>query len=113
MSNRTGFPTTLRVRLESPQRDLLLDPGLVPAQQIDNEDSLQFTVAAQARSSGIFRMEVLVETPDGALLVAEKIITIRSTAFNRIALGITLGAFGFLVVFYLLRVFRRRGEETD
>ena len=59
------------------------------------------------------RMEVLVETPDGALLVAEKIITIRSTAFNRIALGITLGAFGFLVVFYLLRVFRRRGEETD
>lgn len=113
VSNRTGFPTTLRVRLESPQRDLLLDPGLVPAQQIDNEDSLQFTVAAQARSSGIFRMEVLVETPDGALLVAEKIITIRSTAFNRIALGITLGAFGFLVVFYLLRVFRRRGEETD
>ena len=113
VSNRTGFPTNLRVRLESPQRDLVLDPGLVPAQRIEDEDSLQFTVAAQARSSGIFQMEVLVETPDGGLLVAEKVITIRSTAFNRIALGITLGAFGFLVVFYLLRVFRRRGEEAD
>lgn len=113
VSNRTGFPTTLRVRLESPQRDLSLDPVLVPAQRIADDDSLQFTVEAQARSSGIFRMEVVVETPDGDLLVSEKIITIRSTAFNRVALGITLGAFGFLVVFYLLRVFRRRAEDDE
>lgn len=112
VSNQTGFPATVRVAVTSPQRDLRLEPQALPPQQVAAQDTFQFTVDATARSSGIFQMEVVVETVDGSLEVATKQITIRSTAFNRIALGVTLGAFAFLVLFYLLRLSRRRRHQA-
>lgn len=108
VSNGTDFPTTVRISLRSPERDLILEPQEVPAQRIAPGGSLQFTVEAVARSSGIFQMEVLVDTAQGELEIASKSITVRSTAFNLIALGLTIGALVFLVVFYIMRVLRRR-----
>lgn len=112
VSNGTGFPTTVSVSVSSPQPDLVLDPASVTPQQIAADDTYQFTVEANARSSGIFPIEVVVQTSDGSLDLAYKRITIRSTEFNRIALGLTAGAFTFLVLFYLLRVARRRRKEN-
>ena len=112
VSNGTGFPTTVSVSVSSPQPDLVLDPATVRPQQIAPEDTYQFTVEANARSSGIFPIEVVVQTSDGSLDLAYKRITIRSTEFNRIALGLTAGAFAFLVLFYLLRVARRQRKEN-
>ena len=111
VSNGTGFPTTVTVSVSSPQPDLVLDPASVTPQQIAARDTFQFTVAANARSSGIFPIEVVVQTSDGSLDLAYKKITIRSTEFNRIAVGLTVGAFAFLVLFYLLRVARRHHKE--
>ena len=111
VSNGTGFPTTVSVSVSSPQPDLVLDPATVRPQQIAADDTYQFTVEANARSSGIFPIEVVVQTSDGSLDLAYKRITIRSTEFNRIALGLTAGAFAFLVLFYLLRVARRQRKE--
>jgi hypothetical protein len=108
VSNGTGFPTTVSVSVTSPQPDLVLKPGSVPPQQIAADDTYQFTIEANARSSGIFPIEVVVQTSDGSLDLAYKKITVRSTEFNRIAVGLTLGALAFLVLFYLLRVARRR-----
>ncbi len=108
VANRTSFPTTVRIAMRSPERDLVLDPPHLPAQRIEAGGTFQFTVQAVARSSGIFQMQVMVDTPEGELDIATKSITIRSTAFNRIALGITVGALAFLVLFYLLRLFKRR-----
>lgn len=113
VSNGTGFPTTVTVSVSSPQPDLELDPASVTPQQIAPEDTFQFTVAANARSSGIFPIEVIVQTSDGSLDLAYKKITIRSTEFNRIAVGLTVGAFAFLVLFYLLRLARRQRKETS
>lgn len=112
VSNGTEFPTTVSVSVSSPQPDLVLDPATVRPQQIAPEDTYQFTVEANARSSGIFPIEVVVQTSDGSLDLAYKRITIRSTEFNRIALGLTAGAFAFLVLFYLLRVARRQRTEN-
>jgi hypothetical protein len=42
-----------------------------------------------------------------------KRITIRSTAFNRVALGITFGALAFLIFFYMFRVLRRRRGKAS
>lgn len=112
VSNGTGFPTTVSVSIRSPQPDLVLDPDSVTPQQIAAEDTYQFTVEANATSSGIFPMEVIVETPDGSLELAYKKITIRSTEFNRIAVGMTVGAFAFLVLFYLMRLARRPRSES-
>ena len=112
VSNGTGFPTTVSVSVSSPQPDLVLDPATVRPQQIAADDTYQFTVEANARSSGIFPIEVVVQTSDGSLDLAYKEITIRSTEFNRIALGLTAGAFAFLVLFYLVRVARRQRREN-
>ncbi|MDP9067683.1 MAG: DUF6049 family protein [Actinomycetota bacterium] len=112
VSNQTSFPATVRVAITSPQRDLALEPQALPPQQVAAQDTFQFTVDATARSSGIFQMQVVVETVDGSLEIASKQITIRSTAFNRIALGVTLGALAFLVFFYLLRLSRRRRGQA-
>jgi hypothetical protein len=111
VSNQTGFPTTVRIEVMSRQPDLDLAPTDVEPQTIASEDTFQFTIDATARSSGIFLMEVVVSTPDGSLQLASKEVIIRSTQFNRIALGLTLGALAFLVLFYLLRVMRRRRTE--
>jgi hypothetical protein len=112
VSNGTDFPTTVSVSVTSPQPDLVLDTGSVTPQQIDADDTYQFTVEAKASSSGIFPMEVVVQTTDGSLDLAYKKITIRSTEFNQIAVGLTVGAFAFLVMFYLVRVARRRRGES-
>ena len=112
IANGTGFPTTVRIAMRSPERDLVLDPEQLPAQRIEAGGSFQFTVEAIARSSGIFQMEVLVDTPRGELEIASRSITIRSTAFNLIALGLTVGALVFLVVFYVMRLLRRRRDAS-
>jgi hypothetical protein len=65
-------------------------------------------VDIRAGSSGIFPLEVAVETPDGSYEIDKRSITVRSTEFNQVALLITLGALGFLVFFFLLRGIRRR-----
>jgi len=112
VSNGTGFPTTVSVSVTSPQPDLVLKPGSVPPQKIAADDTYQFTIEANARSSGIFPIEVVVQTSDGSLDLAYKKITVRSTEFNRIAVGLTLGALAFLVLFYLMWVARRRRTES-
>jgi len=111
VSNGASFPTVVRVTIRSLQPDLSLDPVRLEPQRINADDAFQFTVQAESRSSGIFPVEVLVETPNGELDIATKQITIRSTEFNQIALAITLGAFGFLVLFYFLRVLKRRRPQ--
>jgi hypothetical protein len=113
VSNQTGFPTTVSIEVVSRQPDLDLLPASVEPQTIASDDTFQFTIDATARSSGIFLMEVVVSTPDGSLQLASKEVIIRSTQFNRIALGLTLGAFAFLVLFYVLRLFRRRRAEAS
>lgn len=112
VSNGTTFPTIVRVGIRSLQPDLTLSPEELEPQRINAGDAFQFTIQAASRSSGIFPVEVVVETPDGELEIATKQITVRSTEFNRVALGVTLGAFSFLVLFYVLRLFRRRRREA-
>lgn len=112
VANGTGFPTTVRIAMLSPERDLVLEPEELPAQRIEAGESFQFTVEASARASGIFQMEVVVDTPRGELEIAARSITIRSTAFNLVALGLTVGALVFLVVFYVMRLLRRRREAA-
>jgi hypothetical protein len=65
-------------------------------------------VSAIARTSGIFTVTINTQTPDGKLTFGTTDIEIRSTEFNRIALGLTLGALVFLILFYTAKAVRRR-----
>ena len=104
--NDTDYEVTLNVRVVSPDLrldetyPLVLDPGRFQ----------QIPVEIAARSSGIFPVEVSVETPDGTYEIDTKSITVRSTEFNQIAVIITIGALAFLVLFYLVPSFRRRAD---
>lgn len=112
VSNGTSFPTTVRIGVRSLQPDLTLTPEELEPQRINANDAFQFTIQAESRSSGIFPVEVTVETPEGELEIATKEVTVRSTEFNRVALAVTVGAFVFLVLFYLLRLVKRRRPQA-
>lgn len=103
VSNNTGYRVTLDFRLASQQlqfEDEAFTETIPPGNRIIQRQ-------ATARSSGTFAMDALVETPDGSP-VTQKRIYIRSTELNRVALGLTIAALLFVIVFYALRAVRRR-----
>ena len=107
--NEASYPVSLNVRVVSP--DLRLDETFPLALQPDRFQ--QITVDIAARSSGIFPVEVSLETPDGSYEIDTRSITVRSTEFNQIAVVITIGALVFLVLFYLVPGLRRRAPHAE
>ncbi|MGH2752843.1 MAG: DUF6049 family protein [Actinomycetota bacterium] len=105
LSNNATYPVKVAIRFDSPglefEKDALIatyGPGNSPV-----------IVEAETTSSGVFTLRVNLETIDGYVISSEE-ITIRSTSFNEIALGITIGALAFLVLFYVFRGIRKRRE---
>jgi hypothetical protein len=66
-----------------------------------------FRVRAITQASGTFPLKVQVLTPSGQL-VSDSQLTIRSTAYNVVALSITGGAAAFLVGWWAIGAVRRR-----
>ncbi|MGH2651430.1 MAG: hypothetical protein ACRDHK_09510, partial [Actinomycetota bacterium] len=67
-----------------------------------------FTFPVRAQTTGRFPVAVVIESPDGTRLVAESQILVRSTAYNRAALALTIGAAVFLAFWWGRRFLRRR-----
>lgn len=105
--NDTGYPVTLTIRLSSPNLDL--DPPVLT--KTFGAGSPQESIEATARASGIFPLQVSLETPAegdaGGYVIQSRSIRIRSTEFNEVALAITAGALAFLILFYAVRAVRR------
>jgi hypothetical protein len=107
--NNNDYPVTVDVHLEATELDfsqavfqgMRLHPGNNP-----------ITAEARARSSGSFPLTVCITGPgercEGTTLIARTNISVSSTQFNKIALGLTIGALLFLVLFYAVRAVRRR-----
>lgn len=105
--NETGYPVRVRVALRaSPRlqfvsgasRDVTLEP---PGQA--------FSFPVRAQTTGRFGVRVEVQTPRG-VPIASSTIVVRSTAYNRVALLITIGAAVFLAMWWGRRFLpRRRG----
>ena len=98
-----GPPLAVIVELQSAQ--------LRPARQarrttITDEDQF-VTFDVEATGAGQIPVTVLVRAPNGALL-SETTPDVRSTAFNRVAIGITLAAALALVALWVRRLVARR-----
>jgi hypothetical protein len=94
---------SVRVGLESPQLESIAARdvnGLEPGETRD----LVFDV--RLKTTGQFPLRVFVEAPAGRT-VSETTVIVRSTAYSRIALIITIGAALVLVVLWVRRFFRR------
>jgi hypothetical protein len=109
--NDTNYPVTVDIRLVAPE--LRMDQTLSEVLQEHRFKQLSVDVTDRSRASGIFSLQVMVETPDGSYEIDQKLVRIRSTEFNIVALTITIGAFAFLVLFYLLRGFRRQERSGN
>ena len=100
-----GGPRSLSVfiRLVAPQL------RTTPTQRVElgPGDSETLRLQAQLRSTGRFPVQVQMTAPDGRPLEDQTLI-VRSTAYNRIALLITIGAAVMLVAVWARRFLRRR-----
>ncbi|MGQ0678976.1 MAG: DUF6049 family protein [Actinomycetota bacterium] len=100
-----GYPVDVVIRLES---DKLRFPGgnrIVLAKLRPPNQTIR--VRAITQSSGTFPLRVRVLTPAGQE-VANSLLTIRSTAYNVVALSITGGAAAFLVGWWAVGAIKRR-----
>jgi hypothetical protein len=111
--NETGYDVDLNVLVTSENLTLRGEgfsrEDIVEEQHIGSEQE-RITFNVTTRASGIFLVEVGLETPDGLDIGEPVPITVRSTAFNEIALGLTFGALAFLILFYVVRALRNRRE---
>jgi hypothetical protein len=98
--NQTGHPVRVRVTLESSHLDFR--HGRSQVVSIPG-DGVTLNFAVQARTTGRFPLRVVVTTPDGRTTLSTRHFVVRSTAYNRIALVITIGAALFLMALWARR----------
>lgn len=105
LTNATGRAVRVVVELASARIGLL---QAVQEVELDRpERTLQFPV--ELRTTGRFPVRVLVRTPSGRV-VSDAILVVRSTAYNRVALVITLGAALLLLALSSRRFVPRRSS---
>jgi hypothetical protein len=100
LPNGTGEKIKILVSLQSSHLQVAgQNPRLAsPAETI--------TFDVRSRTTGTYPVQVQVLTPQGDL-IGETTLVVRSTAFSRIALVITLGAIAILIALWVRRLVRR------
>ncbi|MGZ4120092.1 MAG: DUF6049 family protein [Actinomycetota bacterium] len=102
--NKNPFPVRLRVVVGSPKVGFPSGTAKTIEVQPPN-DTIDFTV--QARATGAFPLDVRVETPNGARLIARGSVILRSSAVSTVALLVVAGSAFFLFVAWGRRARRR------
>ena len=99
--NLTGHPVRVRVDLEGGGRLSVRDDSRVVTIP---GGGVTLTFGVQAQTTGRFPVQVVVSTPDGRTALGPPArLIIRSTAYNRVALVITIGAALFLLALWTRR----------
>jgi len=104
MPGSTGAPLQVSIELQSAQ--LRFPDGAERTVTIDGEDQF-VTFRVQATGAGQGSVRVRVRAPNGRVL-SETTFVVRSTAFNRVAIAITLAAALALVALWVRRLVARR-----
>jgi hypothetical protein len=104
LDNRLGVPVRVRVKLTTPAGFEVRDAGV---QQIPAGGKRTVKVLASVQRTGMFTVKGQATTPDGGALGNETTLSVRSTAYGGLALGITGLAFLVLVVAVVVRLVRR------
>ena len=103
-----GPPLSVLVELQSPALDL--PDGNVQETMIADEDRF-VAFRVQTRGAGQIPVTVVTRAPNGRVLSTMQ-IDVRSTAFNRVAVAITVLAALALIAFWLRRLIARRRTTT-
>ncbi|GAC1323256.1 MAG: DUF6049 family protein [Mycobacteriales bacterium] len=106
IANDLDQPIRVQLRLDAKDR-ARLGTDATDVQQVAAKRRQTIEVHAQARTSGQFPVYVTLLTPDGESLGPRVELLVRSTAYGRVALGITGTAFGVLLLAVVARLGRR------
>lgn len=103
--NRTGVTARVVVRVQS---DKLAFPrgNTVSLDLARRNTTERFSVVS--RTTGAFPLRVVVESPDGNLVIGQARLTVRSTAASGVGLAVSLGAAMFLAVWWGRHALRGR-----
>ena len=99
-----GPPLAVTIELQSAQ--LRFPNGAVQRATITDEDRF-VTFEVEATGAGQIPAQVVIRAPNGRV-VSETRLDVRSTAFNRVAIGITVAAALALVALWVRRLIARR-----
>jgi hypothetical protein len=103
LRNEAGYPVQLELSLRATGLELIGGPSrdIMMSRPIQT-----FVFPARAQRTGRFPVQVRLGTPDGTRIGRTEIV-VRSTAYNRIALVITIGAALFLALWWGRRFLSR------
>ena len=110
LENGLDVPVAVRVRLTTPPGFAVSDIGLV---RIPAGDKRTVRVPATVQRTGTFMVRGQLTTPAQGPLGREITLSVRSTAYGGLALGITGLAFAVLVGAVLVRLVRRLRGRPD
>ncbi|HXQ56320.1 MAG TPA: DUF6049 family protein [Actinomycetes bacterium] len=106
VANGSAERVTVVLRLTSPKVDL---PGASEPFVLEPRRRTTQLLQVGTRATGTFPIRVDVLTPDGEARIAGGDIRLTSTAFNRVALALTGGAAGMLLLWWHFGRRRRNG----
>jgi hypothetical protein len=108
-SNQSGYRMNVLVRFSTDRR-LQFDDGTSHRITLPTSTrTLTFAVRAQTTGQIPFTIRVVTAGPSAGDTIAEATMVIRSTAYNRVALVLTIGAALFLLLWWGRRFVPRRG----
>jgi hypothetical protein len=104
VANDLDTPVSVIVAISS--QHLKVSGGGRKAQTIQPHRQISVDVQAEARTSGVFQLDVQLLTPRGDVYDAEQLF-VRSTAYGSVAILITAGATGVLLFAVAIRLTHR------
>jgi hypothetical protein len=104
--NRGTRPLDVAVRIES--SDLEVVGPAVRLLRLGPNATTDVAVPVRVNRSGDFRVSVEVTSPDGRVALAERTLTVRSTAISGVGVVLSIGALVFLFVWWGRHVRRTR-----
>jgi hypothetical protein len=109
VTNNTAERVTVVLRLTSPKVDL---PAASERFVLEPRRRTTQLLEVGTRATGTFPIQVEVLTPDGEVEITSGEVRLTSTAFNRVALALSGGAAGLLLVWWALGRRRKAGNGS-
>ena len=102
--SRAGYDVRVVLQLRSSKLDFLEGSS---REIVLSQPEQRFTFPVRAKATGRSIVRILILTPGGATLTESRVV-VRSTAYNVVALAITIGAAVFLAALWARRFLPRR-----
>lgn len=98
IQNDTGYPVSVKLRMTSDQ--VSFPGGKDQTVEVERQQTTQ-RVLVESRTSGRFRAQISITSPDGELQLASTKINIISTSTSLVGMILTFGSLGFLVIWWI------------